>query len=117
MYHTNIAPHAPNAAFLPRRISSGAVKQGIGYIRISADRTGHGGPGIDAQRRAIARFAAAEGCELIGEYIDEDTGTSRGARGRLPQLAAALALARETKAVVFVTDPCRPVRGVTFVLV
>jgi hypothetical protein len=117
MYHAEVAVHDRNAVFLPRRISSGPVKQAIGYIRLSAGRNGHGGPGIEAQRDAIARFAVAEGCELIAEYIDEDTGAKPDTRARLPQLAAALAVARETKAVVFVTDPYRPVRGVTFVLV
>jgi hypothetical protein len=115
MYQTSIAPHDRNAAFLSGKISLGAMKLGIGYIRWSTGRNGSGGPGIEAQRDAIARFAAAEGCELIAEYIDEDTGATSGAR--LPQLAAAVAVARETNALVFVTDPCRPVRDVTFVLV
>jgi len=32
----------------------------IGYIRVSTDKQGKSGLGLEAQREAIARFAAAE---------------------------------------------------------
>jgi DNA invertase Pin-like site-specific DNA recombinase len=38
----------------------------IGYIRVSTDKQGKSGLGLEAQREAIARFAAAEALEVAG---------------------------------------------------
>jgi DNA invertase Pin-like site-specific DNA recombinase len=42
----------------------------IGYIRVSTDKQGKSGLGLEAQREAIARFAAAESLEVAGEFIE-----------------------------------------------
>jgi len=45
----------------------------IGYIRVSTDKQGKSGLGLEAQREAIARFAAAESLEVAGEFIEVET--------------------------------------------
>jgi DNA invertase Pin-like site-specific DNA recombinase len=41
----------------------------VGYIRVSTAQQGRSGLGIEAQRSAIARFADAEGYELVREFV------------------------------------------------
>src|SRR5271169_1197318 len=87
----------------------------VSYIRVSTGKQGKSGLGIDAQREAIARFAAAEGCDLIAEYVEVETGKGADALDRRPQLAAALAAARKAKAPVVVAKLCRLSRDVAFI--
>ncbi|HEY8033949.1 MAG TPA: recombinase family protein [Methylocella sp.] len=66
----------------------------IAYFRVSTREQGRSGLGLDAQRAAIARFALAEGFEVVGEFVEVETGKGADALERRPQLAAALAEAR-----------------------
>jgi DNA invertase Pin-like site-specific DNA recombinase len=71
--------------------------------------------GVEAQREAIARFAAAEGLEIAGEFVEVETGKGADALDRRPQLAAALGKARKAKAPVVVAKLCRLSRDVAFI--
>jgi hypothetical protein len=51
--------------------------------------------GLDAQRAAVARFAEAEGFEIIAEHVEIETGKGSDALDRRPKLTAALAEARQ----------------------
>ena len=61
----------------------------VAYTRVSTASQGRSGLGIEAQREAIARFAAAEGFEITGEFVEIETGKGSDALDRRPQLAAA----------------------------
>jgi DNA invertase Pin-like site-specific DNA recombinase len=65
----------------------------VAYFRVSTREQGRSGLGIDAQRAAVARFAAAEGYEIVGEFVEIETGKGADAIERRPQLAAALCTA------------------------
>ena len=91
------------------------MRPAVSYIRVSTGQQGKSGLGIEAQREAIARFAADEGMELAGEYVEVETGKGFDALDRRPQLAAALAAARKAKAPVVVAKLCRLSRDVAFV--
>ena len=91
------------------------MQQAVSYIRVSTGKQGKSGLGIEAQREAIARFIAAEGMELAGEYVEVETGKGCDAIDRRPQLAAALAAARKAKAPVVVAKLCRLSRDVAFI--
>jgi hypothetical protein len=49
--------------------------------------------GIEAERDAIARFAAAEGHEVFADFVEVETGKGSDALDRRPKLAEALAKA------------------------
>jgi len=67
----------------------------VAYYRVSTDRQGRYGLGLEAQREAVARFLAGySGAALLGEFTEVE-GESRADR---PQLATALALARRRRA-------------------
>jgi DNA invertase Pin-like site-specific DNA recombinase len=91
------------------------MRQIISYIRVSTQQQGKSGLGIEAQRDAIARFMAAEGYELIGEFVEIETGKGCDALERRPQLTAALAQARKAKCPVLVAKLDRLSRDVHFI--
>jgi DNA invertase Pin-like site-specific DNA recombinase len=91
------------------------MRQIVSYIRVSTDKQGKSGLGIEAQRAAIARFAEAEGLELLGEHIEVETGKGADALDRRPVLAASLAQARKAKASVVVAKLDRLSRDVAFI--
>ena len=64
-------------------------------MRVSTGKQGRSGLGLDAQRDAISRFAAAEGFNIIDEHVEVETGKGADALDRRPQLAAAIAKARK----------------------
>lgn len=91
------------------------MRQIVTYIRVSTDKQGKSGLGIEAQRAAIARFAEAEGLELIAEHVEVETGKGADALDRRRVLASALAAARKAKAAVVVAKLDRLSRDVAFV--
>ena len=88
------------------------MRQVNSYLRVSTDKQGKSGLGIEAQREAVNRFIATEGQELLAEYVEIETGKGADALDRRPQLAAALAQARKTKAPVVVAKLDRLSRDV-----
>src|SRR6516164_3694663 len=87
----------------------------IGYVRVSTGAQGRSGLGIEAQREALARFAATEGFDLERVYTEIETGKGADALERRPQLAAALAQARRQRCPVAVAKLDRLSRDVHFI--
>jgi DNA invertase Pin-like site-specific DNA recombinase len=87
----------------------------IGYVRVSTARQGRSGLGIEAQREALARFAASEGFELVRVFLEVETGKGSDALERRPQLAAALSEARRLRCSVAVAKLDRLSRDVHFI--
>jgi DNA invertase Pin-like site-specific DNA recombinase len=87
----------------------------VSYLRVSTGKQGKSGLGIEAQREAISRFAAAEGREVIAEFVEVETGKGSDALDRRPKLGEALAKARKAKAPVVVAKLCRLSRDVHFI--
>jgi DNA invertase Pin-like site-specific DNA recombinase len=67
----------------------------VAYLRVSTDRQGKAGNGIEAQRTAIAAFAAANGYETAAEFVETETGKGADALDRRPELKAALDKAKD----------------------
>ena len=91
------------------------MEHAVAYLRVSTERQGRSGLGLEAQREIIARFAEAEGVELVGEYVEVETGKGSDALERRPELAAALAQARKAKCPVVVAKLDRLSRDVHFI--
>jgi DNA invertase Pin-like site-specific DNA recombinase len=87
----------------------------IGYVRVSTSQQGHSGLGIDAQKEALARFAASEDFELGRVFVEVETGKGADALDRRPQLAAALNDARRQHCPVAVAKLDRLSRDVHFI--
>jgi DNA invertase Pin-like site-specific DNA recombinase len=70
------------------------VKTAVAYTRVSTAGQGRSGLGIEAQRQAVARFAEAEGYDLVQTFSEIETGRApthwsvgRSSRPPLPKLA------------------------------
>jgi DNA invertase Pin-like site-specific DNA recombinase len=91
------------------------MSSAVAYYRVSTQRQGRSGLGIEAQRAAVARFADAEGVAIVQEFTEIETGKGADALDRRPQLAAALSRARQAKCPVIVAKLDRLSRDVAFI--
>jgi DNA invertase Pin-like site-specific DNA recombinase len=82
----------------------------IAYYRVSTDRQGASGLGLDAQRQAVAGFVGAG--QLVAEYTEIESGRRHANR---PQLLAALAECRKRRAVLLIARLDRLARNVAFI--
>ncbi|MCB2079278.1 MAG: recombinase family protein [Novosphingobium sp.] len=89
--------------------------QAIAYLRVSTDRQGRSGLGLEAQREAVARYAHAAGLELVGEFVEVETGKGANALAKRPQLLAALTEAKKRKAKLVLAKLDRLARNVHFI--
>jgi DNA invertase Pin-like site-specific DNA recombinase len=87
----------------------------ITYLRVSTSQQGRSGLGLEAQRQTLLHFAGSEGLELVGEFVDVETGKGSDALDRRPQLKAALAAAKRLKCPVAVAKLDRLSRDVHFI--
>src|SRR3954469_18710461 len=89
-------------ALRPNGIRWYAVCMGraVAYLRVSTQQQQRSGLGIEAQRAAIERFAAAESLMISAEFVEFESGKGADALERRPQLAAALAAAKAAKCSV-----------------
>jgi DNA invertase Pin-like site-specific DNA recombinase len=90
------------------------TKPAIAYIRVSTQKQGRSGLGLEAQSAAIAQFAAGEGFEIIETFVEVETGKGADALATRPQLATMLEVARLTGAVVIAAKLDRITRDVHF---
>ena len=88
------------------------MKSAVAYYRVSTQRQGRSGLGLEAQRTAVAHFAESEGIALLSEFAEIEIGKGADALDRRPQLAAALATARQAKCPVLVAKLDRLSRDV-----
>ena len=87
----------------------------LAYYRVSTQRQGKSGLGLDAQRAAVERFAEGEGLTIVNEFVEIESGKGADALNLRPKLAAALAEARKQKCSVVVAKLDRLSRDVAFV--
>jgi DNA invertase Pin-like site-specific DNA recombinase len=83
----------------------------VSYVRVSTQRQGASGLGLEAQRKAVADYLNGGAWELLGEFTEVESGK----RNDRPQLAAALAACRKHKATLVIAKLDRLARNVAFV--
>jgi DNA invertase Pin-like site-specific DNA recombinase len=84
----------------------------VAYYRVSTDRQGESGLGLEAQRRAVADYLNGGSWTLAAEYTEVESGKRSDNR---PQLTAALAACKRLKAKLIVAKLDRLSRNVGFI--
>src|SRR3954463_2950083 len=80
----------------------------VSYLRVSTDKQGRSGLGIEAQREAVARYLNGGNWKLVREYLE----TESGKRSDRPKLSKALGHAKAIGATVVFAKLDRLTRNV-----
>ena len=87
----------------------------ISYIRVSTVQQGRSGLGLEAQREAVFQFAKTEGLEIVGEYVEVQSGKGSDALAKRPKLDAAVRAAKRDGCAIVVAKLDRLSRDVHFI--
>src|SRR5271156_2208183 len=83
----------------------------VSYLRVSTDKQGRSGLGLEAQRDAVARYLNGGRWKLVAEYVEVESGR----RNSRPQLQAAISHAKATGAKLVIARLDRLARNLHFV--
>ena len=103
-------------ARMPRRAaarvySAPGVPRFVSYLRVSTDKQGASGLGLEAQRDAVSRHVAGAKGVLVAEHREIESGK----RNDRPEIAAALAACRLRHASLIIVKLDRLARNVHFI--
>ena len=87
------------------------MKKAITYYRVSTERQGLSGLGLEAQKNAVQDFAKANGFTLMGEFTEIESG-KKNAR---PILLQALAVCKKEQATLLIAKLDRLGRNMAFI--
>lgn len=89
------------------------TKKIISYVRVSTQKQGASGLGLEAQKQAVESYINETGAELVAEFVEVESGKKTD-RDR-PQLAEALKACKKHKTVLVVAKLDRLARNVHFI--
>lgn len=85
----------------------------VSYCRVSTDRQGDSGLGLEAQQDRIKAYAASRNARILKEFVEVESGKRSNNR---PELLAALHLAKVTGSVLVIAKMDRLSRNAAFLL-
>jgi DNA invertase Pin-like site-specific DNA recombinase len=83
----------------------------VAYFRVSTDKQGKSGLGLDAQRHAVQQYLNGGTWSLIGEFTEIESGK----RNERPELEKALTICKRQKAKLVIAKLDRLSRNLAFI--
>jgi len=90
-------------------------KRLVAYYRVSTQKQGQSGLGLEAQRATVAAFLNTHPAELIAEFQEVETGKGANALDKRPTLREALDYCRRNDATLIIAKLDRLARNTHFV--
>ena len=87
----------------------------VTYYRVSTTKQGQSGLGLEAQKEAVQQYLNGGAWEVVGEFVEVETGKGSDALEKRPQLREALAVCKKQKARLLIAKLDRLARNVHFV--
>ncbi|QPK64007.1 recombinase family protein [Methylomonas sp. LL1] len=87
----------------------------IAYYRVSTQKQGQSGLGLEAQQQAVMSYLNGGQWDLAQEFTEVETGKGSDAMNKRPQLKAAIDAAKKQKATLIIAKLDRLARNVHFV--
>lgn len=87
------------------------MKQAITYYRVSTERQGKSGLGLEAQQSMVSAFAGSNGFNIVAQFTEVESGK----KANRPVLLAALASCKVNDAVLLIAKLDRLGRNVAFI--
>jgi DNA invertase Pin-like site-specific DNA recombinase len=88
-----------------------AARRFVAYYRVSTDRQGQSGLGLEAQRKAIADYLNGGAWELVSEFTEIESGK----KSDRPELTLAIEACRKHKARLVIAKLDRLARNLAFI--
>ncbi|TAL62174.1 MAG: recombinase family protein [Legionella sp.] len=87
----------------------------IAYHRVSTQKQGLSGLGLEAQKQTVLTYLNGGNWELVQEFVEVETGKGADALDRRPQLKAAIDACKKQKATLIIAKLDRLARNVHFI--
>jgi DNA invertase Pin-like site-specific DNA recombinase len=87
----------------------------IAYYRVSTQKQGQSGLGLEAQEQAVLTYLNGGEWDLVQKFVEVETGKGSDALDRRPQLKAALEMCKKQKATLLIAVLDRLGRNVHFI--
>lgn len=87
----------------------------IAYHRVSTQKQGLSGLGLEAQQQTVLNYLNGGNWDLIQEFVEVETGKGADALERRPQLRAAIDACKKQKATLIIAKLDRLARNVHFI--
>ena len=90
-------------------------QQFVTYYRVSTQKQGISGLGLDAQRQTVLQYLAGSARTVLAEFVEVETGKGADALAKRPELRRALELCKKSGATLLLAKLDRLSRSVNFV--
>ena len=87
----------------------------VTYLRVSTQKQGASGLGIDAQRQSVEMYLAGRNIEVMDEFVEVETGKGADALDKRPKLKEALMMCKKSGATLLIAKIDRLARNVHFI--
>jgi DNA invertase Pin-like site-specific DNA recombinase len=88
-----------------------AEQRYVTYYRVSTDRQGRSGLGLEAQQETVSQFLVGRSADVVAEFIEVESGS----KNDRPKLRDALAVCQREKATLLIAKLDRLARSVAFI--